>query len=60
MRANRKAKRYFGRYYGVSWKTKYRYADYEAYYLTHYLIFEKNEKKSCDLYLYSVIRFVML
>lgn len=36
MRANRKAKRYFGRYYGVSWKTKYRSADYEAYYPTHY------------------------
>lgn len=36
MRANRKAKRYFGGYYGVSWNTKYRLADYEAYYPTHY------------------------
>ena len=36
MRANRNAERYFGKYYGISWKDKYLLADYEAYYPTHY------------------------
>lgn len=34
MRANNRAKKYFGKHYGVDWNTPYRSGTYETYYPT--------------------------
>jgi hypothetical protein len=34
MRANKRAKKYFGKHYGVDWNTSYKGYDYEAFYPT--------------------------